>query len=118
MKNEELFSGRSLRRSAATLKSCGLRCSIGRKFNIQDSELWNSNKKFEQKNEIKLGKAEKIIKGKDITIIGIGKTVSKAIKISEILKDKYKIEAEVINARFLKPLDKETILESIKKTGK
>ena len=84
----------------------------------EDSELWNSNKKFEQKNEIKLGKAEKIIKGKDITIIGIGKTVSKAIKISEILKDKYKIEAEVINARFLKPLDKETILESIKKTGK
>ena len=64
-------------------------------------------------DEIKIGKAEIIQKGKDITIIGFGKTVSTAIKIAEIKKDK---SFEIINLRFLKPLDKETLLNSIRKT--
>ena len=49
--------------------------------------------------------------GKNATIIAIGKTVSKAVKIAEKLE-----KVEVINARFLKPLDVEKIKESITKT--
>lgn len=67
------------------------------------------------KDEIKLGKAEIIHSGKDLTIVSIGKTVATALEISKILKKK-NISAEVINARFLKPLDTDTIISSLRKT--
>ena len=70
-------------------------------------------KTFESTEEIKLGKAEILKKGKDIAIIAIGKMVSRALDVSEELS-KSGIEAGVINARFLKPFDKETILQNIK----
>ena len=71
--------------------------------------------KFDRNNTIKYGKAELLKKGKDVTIIGIGKTVSKAYEIGKEL-EKEKINAEIINARFLKPLDKYTLANSIYKT--
>ena len=71
--------------------------------------------KFDKCEDIKLGKAEVIKKGKDLSIVTIGKMVDRAIDVSNKLKEK-NIDAEIINARFLKPLDKETILDSIKKT--
>lgn len=64
---------------------------------------------------ITYGKAEIIQEGKDLSIIAFGKTVRTSLKVSEILKDK-NISTEIINIRFLKPLDKETILNSIRKT--
>ncbi len=71
--------------------------------------------KFEKHEPIEKGKAEIIEEGKDITIVAIGKMVDRAMKVSEILKEK-NIEAEVINARFLKPIDEKTIVSSISKT--
>ena len=62
---------------------------------------------------IELGKAEILTKGSDITIIAFGKTVLTATKIADIRKDK---SFEIINLRFFKPIDKETILTSIRKT--
>ena len=73
--------------------------------------------KFEKHEKIKLGKAEMLREGKDISIIAIGKRVSSAIKLAQNYKEKG-IDAEVINARFLKPLDAQTIKESIQKTKK
>ncbi len=67
--------------------------------------------KFNKEEKIELGKAETLTYGKNATIIAIGKTVSKAVKIAEKLE-----KVEVINARFLKPLDVEKIKESIAKT--
>lgn len=67
--------------------------------------------------KIEEGKAEILKEGKDISIIAIGKMVSRAMKIAEEL-EKENIIAEVINVRFLKPLDKKTIKESIAKTKK
>ena len=67
--------------------------------------------KFNKEEKIELGKAETLTYGKNATIISIGKTVSKAVKIAEKLE-----KVEVINARFLKPLDVEKIKESIAKT--
>lgn len=67
--------------------------------------------KFNKEEKIELGKAETLTYGKNATIIAIGKTVSKAVKIAEKLE-----KVEVINERFLKPLDVEKIKESIVKT--
>lgn len=71
--------------------------------------------KFDKHESISLGKAEILKEGNDITIIAIGKTVSKAMKLAEIFEKK-DISIEVINLRFLKPLDETTILNSIQKT--
>ena len=49
-----------------------------------------------------------------VTIIAIGKMVARAMDIGQRLQEK--MDVEVINARFLKPLDDNTIIESIKKT--
>ena len=75
----------------------------------------DENIKFNSNAKIELGKSEILKEGKDITIIAIGKRVAKATELAEKYK-KEGIDAEVINARFLKPLDKETIKKSIEKT--
>ena len=72
---------------------------------------------FKQHNDIELGKSEIIKEGKDLSIITIGKMVERAQTVAEILAEK-NIDAEIVNARFLKPLDKETILKSVEKTKK
>ena len=77
----------------------------------------NKDIKFEKCKKINLGKSEILKKGNDITIIAIGNKVSKAIELAENYREQGK-SVEVINARFLKPLDKETIKESIEKTKK
>ena len=66
--------------------------------------------------EIENKKSEIIKEGTDLTIIAIGKMVTRAIQVANIVKDQ--INCEVINARFLKPIDEKTIVESIKKTQK
>lgn len=63
------------------------------------------------------GKAEILKEGEDVSIIAIGKMVSRAMKIAEEL-EKENINAEVINTRFLKPLDVKNIKNSIDKTKK
>lgn len=73
--------------------------------------------KIEKQEKIKLGKAEILKQGENLSIFAIGKTVSKAIKIANQLEQKNPDKSiEVINCRFLKPLDKETIKKSIEKT--
>ena len=70
---------------------------------------------FEKHKKIELGQAEIVKEGTDITIVVIGKMVAKAMKVAKILEKNEK-SVEVINARFLKPLDEETIKKSIEKT--
>ena len=77
----------------------------------------DNNIKFQEHQKIEFGKAEILKEGKDISIIAIGKTVAKAIKLAEDYKEQG-MNAEVINARFIKPLDVETIKKSIEKTKK
>ncbi len=107
--------------------------------------------KMEKQEKLEQGKAEILKEGKDLTIIAIGKTVARAMKIAEEIeeitenKNMLKIEkeqlnkqiqsktlkeenemkksqekknktVEVINVRFLKPIDKETIKQSLQKT--
>ena len=76
----------------------------------------DENVKFEKHEKIKMGKAEILKEGQDVSIIAIGKRVPKAMEMAENYK-KEGINAEIINARFLKPLDVDTIKKSIEKTG-
>ena len=73
------------------------------------------NVEFQKHTPIELGKAEIIQEGTDISIFAIGKMVSTAKEVADILLGE-NIEAEVINVRFLKPMDEETIIKSIQKT--
>ncbi len=70
---------------------------------------------FEAQEKIELGKCEILQKGKEICLIGIGKFVAKAYRIADRLKEEG-IQASVLNARFLKPLDEETLFEFMKKS--
>lgn len=67
----------------------------------------------DQKFEI--GKALKLIDGKDVTIFATGHLVWEAILAAEALEQEG-INAEVINIHTIKPLDVEAVLESVAKT--
>ncbi|MFD2201409.1 transketolase family protein [Shivajiella indica] len=68
----------------------------------------------DQKFEI--GKAVKMIEGKDVSIFATGHLVWEAIVAEAMLREEG-ISAEVINIHTIKPLDEAAILESVKKTG-
>ena len=71
--------------------------------------------KFKCNEKIVLGESELLKKGSDVTIIAIGKMVEKAVEVADKFS-KIGIDAEIINARFLKPFDENKIIESIEKT--
>jgi len=56
--------------------------------------------------------------GKDLTIITIGATLYTALKAADEMKEKYGIESEVIDLRFVNPLNYDILVESVKKTGR
>jgi len=66
---------------------------------------------------IPLGKADVKREGKDITIVAWGGITTRVMSAAQTLADEG-IEAEVVDPRTLRPLDIETIVASVKKTGK
>jgi pyruvate dehydrogenase E1 component subunit beta len=56
--------------------------------------------------------------GEDVTLVGISRMASTAEKAAEILAEEHEIEAEVIDPRTLRPLDLDTILDSVRKTNR
>jgi len=78
------------------------------------------NKTYEVPKEeytIPFGVANILKEGKDITIVGTSNQALKALQIAEELS-KEGIDAEIIDPRTLVPLDKNTIIKSVKKTGR
>ncbi len=69
------------------------------------------------KDRFELGRADVLKEGKDITIVACGMMVSLSLDAAELLK-KSGIDAEVINASTVKPLDEETLINSARKTGR
>jgi len=67
-------------------------------------------------HRFRIGKATALRKGRDVSLIGCGLMVSRCLEAAEVLSQK-DIEAEVINCSSLKPLDGETILDSLRRTG-
>jgi pyruvate dehydrogenase E1 component beta subunit len=66
---------------------------------------------------IPFGKAKIMRPGTDVTITAFSRMVGVALQAAELLKEKG-ISAEVINLRSIRPLDRETIKASVKKTGR
>jgi 2-oxoisovalerate dehydrogenase E1 component len=56
--------------------------------------------------------------GKDITIATLGATLYKALETAAKLKAEHGLEAEVIDLRFINPLNYDKIVDSVKKTGR
>ena len=66
---------------------------------------------------IPLGKAKVVREGKDVTIVTYSKMVHESLKAAEMLA-KEGIDVEVVDLRSIKPMDTETILNSVKKTSR
>ncbi len=71
---------------------------------------------FTTEMEFKIGKAQQLTEGTDVSIFACGHLVWIALEAEKILREKG-ISAEVINIHTVKPLDAEAILKSIQKTG-
>ncbi|ODV94373.1 hypothetical protein PACTADRAFT_44375 [Pachysolen tannophilus NRRL Y-2460] len=89
---------------------------------LENEILYNAT--FEMSEEamspdflIPIGKAKIEKKGKDITIAAHTRNVEYSLQAAQILKEKFGVEAEVINLRSIKPLDVPCIVESVMKTN-
>ena len=71
---------------------------------------------FMSKDTFEIGKAVHLTEGADVTIVATGHLVWEALQASEKLEE-LGIAAEVINMHTIKPLDKDTVLKSVAKTG-
>ena len=67
---------------------------------------------------VEFGKAAIRREGTDVTIVGISRMAITAQKAAKELAEEHDIEAEVIDPRTLRPLDLDTILESVRKTNR
>ncbi len=67
---------------------------------------------------IPLGVADIKREGSDISLIAHGRAVITCLKAAEILAAEYGIDCEVVDLRSIRPLDEETILNSVRKTSK
>jgi len=70
----------------------------------------------EDEYSIPFGVANLVREGTDVTVVAVGKMVNEAAKAADQLKGK--ISVEVIDPRTIVPLDEETILRSVAKTGR
>jgi pyruvate/2-oxoglutarate/acetoin dehydrogenase E1 component len=64
-----------------------------------------------------IGKADIKRQGKDVTVVAIARNIVQALEAAKIL-EKEGIDIEVIDPRTMNPLDKDTIIKSVKKTNK
>jgi pyruvate dehydrogenase E1 component beta subunit len=67
---------------------------------------------------LRFGEAAIRREGDDVTIVAISRMAETALKAAETLASEHEIEAEVIDPRTLRPLDLDTILESVRKTNR
>lgn len=96
----------------ATLAAAKINGPVYIRFARQNSPLINTTK-----TPFSIGKANILRSGTDITIVACGPVIAEALKAANTL-EKEKIKVEIINSHTIKPLDKQTILKSVKKTKK
>jgi pyruvate dehydrogenase E1 component beta subunit len=72
----------------------------------------------EEPFRVPLGEARVVRQGRDVTIIGWARGVHLAIAAAEQIAREDELEAEIIDCRTLRPLDLETIVASVRKTGR
>ena len=67
---------------------------------------------------VDFGRAAVRREGEDVTLVGISRMALTAQKAAETLSSEHEVEAEVIDPRTLRPLDLDTIIESVRKTNR
>ena len=67
---------------------------------------------------IPLGVADLKREGKDVSIIGHGRSIIHALEAAETLKERHGIDADVLDLRSIRPLDVDAILKSVRKTNR
>ena len=86
--------------------------------------LYDMSEQFEKagvpESYYEIPEGEPVIRkqGKDITIATLGATLYKAVEAAKKLESQFGLSAEIIDLRFVNPLNYEKIIESVKKTGK
>jgi pyruvate dehydrogenase E1 component beta subunit len=73
---------------------------------------------FDKDFVLPLNQAKVEREGTDVTITAFSKMVGFSLQAADILKSQHGINAEVINLRCLRPLDRNTIIKSVKKTNR
>jgi pyruvate dehydrogenase E1 component subunit beta len=66
----------------------------------------------------RFGEAAVRREGADVTIVGISRMAVTAERAADVLASEHEIEAEIIDPRTLRPLDLDTILDSVRKTNR
>jgi len=91
---------------------------------FESQRLYDSGEQFvktgvpEGYYEVPEGEPSVKRQGSDVTIVTIGATLYRAIEAAETLEQKYGVSAEVIDLRFINPLNYDTLIASVRKTGK
>jgi pyruvate/2-oxoglutarate/acetoin dehydrogenase E1 component len=67
---------------------------------------------------VPLGQANVVREGSDVTIVALAAMVHRAVKAAEVLEAEHGIKATVVDLRSLVPLDTQTILREVAKTGR
>lgn len=78
---------------------------------------WMQGEVPEGDYRIRLGEAQVVRPGKDCTVVSYGSAVFTALEAAKILSEE-DVSLEVLDLRSLVPLDKESLLDSVKKTGR
>jgi pyruvate dehydrogenase E1 component beta subunit len=87
---------------------------------IEHETLYGRKGEVDEDDEepMRFGEAAVRREGDDVTIVGISRMAETALKAADTLASEHEIEAEVIDPRTLRPLDLDTILESVQKTNR
>ncbi len=72
----------------------------------------------DQPETMEIGKAHVVRQGSDVTIISYGASMRPVLEAADELKDEHNLDAELIDLLSLVPLDTETIMTSVRKTGR
>jgi pyruvate dehydrogenase E1 component beta subunit len=72
----------------------------------------------EQIETLPIGRAQVVRAGKDITMISYGATMRATLEAAEVLEEEDGVKAEVVDLLTVSPMDTQTIIESVSKTGR
>ena len=72
----------------------------------------------DERYSVPFGQANVVRPGSDVTLVAYSRMVHIALQAAEQLKDEKGLDAEVIDLRTLRPLDTETVVESVKRTNR
>jgi len=97
----------------AVLAAAEMKGPVYLRFFRQESPVFTT-----KNTPFKIGKAQILKKGEDITLISSGPVVYQALKAARELELKFRIDAEVINLHTIKPLDEDVLTKSALKTKK